>query len=123
MEEFICKDESEGVLLFSKQILCLRRTEKSKLCTQNKTGSCYHSYGKRYAQNNIIFTSELDEDKYQRVIDRCNLIPDIKILPGGDQTEIGEKGINLSGGQKKIVSIARAVYHNSDIYLFWGNFF
>lgn len=39
------------------------------------------------------------------------------MLPGGDATEIGEKGINLSGGQKQRVSIARAVYQNADVYL------
>ena len=39
------------------------------------------------------------------------------MLPGGDQTEIGERGINLSGGQKQRVSIARAVYSRADIYI------
>ncbi len=41
----------------------------------------------------------------------------MEILTGGDETEIGEKGINLSGGQKQRVSLARAVYNNADVYL------
>ena len=52
-----------------------------------------------------------------QVIDACALKPDLDILTGGDQTEIGEKGINLSGGQKQRVSLARAVYNNADLYL------
>ena len=39
------------------------------------------------------------------------------MLPGGDQTEIGEKGINLSGGQKQRISVARSVYSQGDLYL------
>ncbi|CAK4758396.1 unnamed protein product [Aphanomyces euteiches] len=48
---------------------------------------------------------------------RCTKADDLKILPGGDMTEIGEKGINLSGGQRTRVAIARAVYQDADIYL------
>lgn len=51
------------------------------------------------------------------MVEACALLPDLKILPGGDQTEIGEKGINLSGGQKQRVALARAVYSRADIYL------
>lgn len=47
----------------------------------------------------------------------CQLESDLAILPAGDLTEIGEKGINLSGGQKARVSLARAVYANKDIVL------
>src|SRR5699024_1122433 len=47
----------------------------------------------------------------------CALTPDLAILPGGDQTEIGELGINLSGGQKQRVAIARACYSSADIVL------
>ncbi|KAG8147407.1 hypothetical protein E2320_022931, partial [Naja naja] len=68
-------------------------------------------------KDNIIFGSTLDETRYQQVLEACALHPDLKLLPGGDLTEIGEKGINLSGGQKQRVSLARAVYSNADIYL------
>uniref|UniRef100_A0A670ZRM8 ATP binding cassette subfamily C member 2 n=1 Tax=Pseudonaja textilis TaxID=8673 RepID=A0A670ZRM8_PSETE len=68
-------------------------------------------------KDNIIFGSPLDEIRYQQVLEACALHPDLKLLPGGDLTEIGEKGINLSGGQKQRVSLARAVYSNADIYL------
>ncbi|KAM6105939.1 LOW QUALITY PROTEIN: ATP-binding cassette sub-family C member 2 [Pterocles gutturalis] len=68
-------------------------------------------------RDNILFGSELDEARYQQVIKACALLPDLELLPAGDQTEIGEKGINLSGGQKQRVSLARAVYSNADIYI------
>lgn len=48
----------------------------------------------------------------------CELTRDLEILPGGDLTEIGEKGINLSGGQKARVALARAVYSDADIFFF-----
>ncbi|NXJ71659.1 MRP2 protein, partial [Rostratula benghalensis] len=68
-------------------------------------------------KDNILFGSELDEARYQQVIKACALLPDLELLPAGDQTEIGEKGINLSGGQKQRVSLARAVYSDADIYI------
>jgi len=68
-------------------------------------------------KNNVLFSKEADDDKYDRIIDACALRSDIAILPGGDRTEIGEKGINLSGGQKQRVSLARAVYAEADLYL------
>ncbi|XP_004459255.1 ATP-binding cassette sub-family C member 2 isoform X1 [Dasypus novemcinctus] len=68
-------------------------------------------------KDNILFGSELDEKKYQQVLEACALLPDLEILPGGDLAEIGEKGINLSGGQKQRISLARATYQNSDIYI------
>lgn len=67
-------------------------------------------------QDNILFGRSMDRKRYERVIEACALKPDIEILPGGDQTEIGEKGINLSGGQKQRVSLARAVYNDAEIY-------
>lgn len=68
-------------------------------------------------KENILFGKPFDKDLYEAVIDACALRPDLAILPHGDMTEIGEKGINLSGGQKARVSLARAVYQNYDVYL------
>ncbi|XP_060803850.1 multidrug resistance-associated protein 1 isoform X3 [Amyelois transitella] len=67
-------------------------------------------------QDNILFGKPLDSHKYENVINVCALKTDFDMLPGGDQTEIGEKGINLSGGQKQRVSLARAVYYDADNY-------
>ncbi|XP_008280640.1 ATP-binding cassette sub-family C member 2 [Stegastes partitus] len=68
-------------------------------------------------KDNILFGSPHEEKKFQEIIEACALAPDLELLPGGDQTEIGEKGINLSGGQKQRVSLARAAYNQADIYL------
>lgn len=68
-------------------------------------------------KNNIMFNKVNNQERYQRVIEACALEPDLKTLELGDQSEIGEKGLNLSGGQKQRVSLARAVYADTDIYL------
>uniref|UniRef100_A0A8D0EF95 ABC-type glutathione-S-conjugate transporter n=1 Tax=Salvator merianae TaxID=96440 RepID=A0A8D0EF95_SALMN len=68
-------------------------------------------------KDNILFGRPYNEQKYQAVIEACALKQDLEVLPGGDQTEIGEKGINLSGGQRQRVSLARAVFSDADVYL------
>ena len=68
-------------------------------------------------RENILFGEELNEERYNKVVEACQLGRDLEILKGGDLTEIGEHGVNLSGGQKARVSIARAVYSNKDIIL------
>lgn len=68
-------------------------------------------------EDNILFGREMDREKYEKILEACSFKKDLEVLPFGDQTIIGEKGINLSGGQKQRVQIARALYQDADIYL------
>ncbi|KAM5138247.1 ATP-binding cassette sub-family C member 8 [Mantella aurantiaca] len=66
-------------------------------------------------EENITFESPFNKQKYKAIIDACSLQPDIDILPHGDQTQIGERGINLSGGQRQRISVARALYQQTSV--------
>ncbi|EDO48176.1 predicted protein [Nematostella vectensis] len=68
-------------------------------------------------RENILFNASYDADKYERVIEACDLKSDFKTFPNGDLSVIGERGIALSGGQRARVSLARAVYLDADVYL------
>ncbi|EAR99969.2 ATP-binding ABC transporter (macronuclear) [Tetrahymena thermophila SB210] len=68
-------------------------------------------------KENIIFGAKYDEEYYNRVVQACCLVDDLKLFDYGDQTQIGERGANISGGQKARISLARAVYSQADIYL------
>ncbi|XP_076047153.1 ATP-binding cassette sub-family C member 5-like isoform X2 [Oratosquilla oratoria] len=84
-------------------------------------GSCAYVRQQAWILNttlreNILLGENFDARRYYKVIYACSLTQDIEMLPGGDLTEIGERGINLSGGQKQRVSLARALYSNKDVY-------
>lgn len=68
-------------------------------------------------KENILFGNIYDEARYNEAIRVSSLERDIEALPGGDLTELGERGINISGGQKQRISIARAVYSDADVIL------
>ncbi|CAN0100738.1 unnamed protein product, partial [Ectocarpus sp. 4 AP-2014] len=85
-------------------------------------GSVSYASQRAWIQNatvrdNILFGCAFDPRRYDMVLEACALQSDLEILDSGDQTEIGEKGVNLSGGQQQRVSLARAVYADSDIVL------
>ncbi|XP_042518498.1 ABC transporter C family member 3-like [Macadamia integrifolia] len=67
--------------------------------------------------DNILFGKEMDKKRYEMILEACSLKKDLELCPFGDQTIIGERGINLSGGQKQRIQIARALYNDADIYL------
>ncbi|KAF2157986.1 hypothetical protein K461DRAFT_290245 [Myriangium duriaei CBS 260.36] len=68
-------------------------------------------------RENIVFGYRWDKEFYDRTVKACALLDDFASLPDGDQTEVGERGISLSGGQKARLTLARAVYARADIYL------
>ena len=68
-------------------------------------------------RDNICFLSEVEKEKLDHTIKVCQLEEDLKTFPNGLLTEIGERGTNLSGGQKMRISIARAVYSDADIFI------
>ncbi|KAJ4886480.1 ABC transporter C family member 3 [Raphanus sativus] len=69
-------------------------------------------------EENILFGKTMERERYEKVVEACSLSKDLEVLSFGDQTVIGERGINLSGGQKQRIQIARALYQDADIYLF-----
>jgi len=68
-------------------------------------------------RDNILFSAHLNEERYQKVLEACALLPDMSEFKHGDKSLIGENGVGLSGGQKARVSLARAVYSNAQILL------
>ncbi|CAH0480039.1 unnamed protein product [Peronospora belbahrii] len=88
----------------------------------NLLGSVAYVSQQPFIQNatvreNICFGLPFDEGKYANALRVSSMQKDLAVLPGRDLTEIGEKGINLSGGQRTRVALARAVYQDADIYL------
>ncbi|NWU26130.1 MRP7 protein, partial [Dyaphorophyia castanea] len=68
-------------------------------------------------RENILFGREYNARLYEEVLEACALSEDLKILPAGDQTEVGENGVTLSGGQKARIALARAIYQEKEFYL------
>eukprot|EP00936_MAST-01D_sp_MAST-1D-sp1_P000713 g713.t1 len=71
----------------------------------------------RSLRDNILFMRPFDASRYETTLRVCALHDDLEQLAAGDSTEIGERGINLSGGQKARVALARAVYADADVYV------
>mmetsp|Transcript_42622 Transcript_42622/g.90238 ORF Transcript_42622/g.90238 Transcript_42622/m.90238 type:complete len:1305 (+) Transcript_42622:64-3978(+) len=69
-------------------------------------------------RNNVLFSEPMDFTRYVATLEACQLVDDLKTIEGGDFAEIGDRGINLSGGQRARVALARAVYSEADVFLF-----
>ncbi|KAI0052512.1 hypothetical protein FA95DRAFT_1675194 [Auriscalpium vulgare] len=68
-------------------------------------------------RDNILFGAPYDEARYEKVVHQCGLKRDFSLFEAGDKTEVGEKGLTLSGGQKARVTLARAIYSSAEIIL------
>uniref|UniRef100_A0A8C1XJ86 ATP-binding cassette, sub-family C (CFTR/MRP), member 8 n=1 Tax=Cyprinus carpio TaxID=7962 RepID=A0A8C1XJ86_CYPCA len=92
----------------------------NRYCLLEKRGAVAYASQKPWLLNttlaeNITFEMPLIKQRYRAVIEACSLEPDIDILPQGDQTEIGERGIILSGGQRQRIGVARALYQTTNV--------
>ncbi|XP_063235987.1 ATP-binding cassette sub-family C member 4-like [Bacillus rossius redtenbacheri] len=68
-------------------------------------------------RQNILFGEAFDKRRYEQVVRACALLRDLELLPHGDKTIVGERGVSLSGGQRARINLARAVYRSADLYL------
>ncbi|CAK5280078.1 unnamed protein product [Mycena citricolor] len=87
-----------------------------------RSGGISYAAQESWVQNetikeNILFGAEFDEVRYKKVIYQCALERDLELFQAGDATEVGEKGLTLSGGQKARITLARAIYAKADIVL------
>jgi len=100
-------------------LLACNLTGKSPISIHGSTSYCeqqpWIQNGK--LRDNILFGNAYDKRRYVETMMACQLETDLTIMPAGDDTEIGEKGINLSGGQKARVALARAVYARPDVLI------
>ena len=68
-------------------------------------------------RDNVLFGQPYEEGRYREVLEACALDADLAQLPSGDKTEVGERGVTLSGGQKARLALARACYSTAHIFL------
>ncbi|KAH7104982.1 multidrug resistance-associated ABC transporter [Auriculariales sp. MPI-PUGE-AT-0066] len=114
------------------QVLCPRSPPNSLSTTSHtptpftsewvEPGACAFVPQVAWLQNasirdNIIFHLPFDQTRYDQTLEACALVSDLEIFEDGDLTEIGERGITLSGGQKARVSLARAIYSRASVIL------
>ena len=96
-----------------KNLIALSTNIKSKLSYASQEAWLWS----RTVQENIVFFSEYDEEKYNQIIHSCCLSPDFEQFANADQTDVGQSGFNFSGGQKQRINVARCAYRDADIYL------
>uniref|UniRef100_A0A182T5E5 ABC transporter domain-containing protein n=1 Tax=Anopheles maculatus TaxID=74869 RepID=A0A182T5E5_9DIPT len=68
-------------------------------------------------RENVLFGESFRPKRYDRVLRACALKPDLDLMPAGDGTEIGERGLKLSGGQRQRIAIARALYSSANVVI------